>query len=75
VEEVKIPRCLYALRMKCTVLEKLLENKDSGEERRELLEKWGTDEWVKLHCAMCVKSLYAKSRFKAVNRYSVVNTL
>ena len=30
---------------------------------------------VKLYCAMCVKSLYARAKFKLVNRYSMVNTI
>lgn len=74
MEEDKIPRCLFSLHRKCVVLEKLLEQLPE-DKAKELLQKWGTDEWVKLYCAMCVKSLYAKAKFKAVNRYSVVNTL
>jgi len=37
---------------------------------------WGSPDFIKLYCAMCVKTLYA-SRFKArdVYKYSVVNTL
>ena len=75
MEETKIPRCLFSIHRKCVVLEKLLESLKDEKQKQELLQKWGTDEWVKLYCAMCVKSLYAKAKFKAVNRYSVVNTL
>ena len=74
MEETKIPRCLFSIHRRCVVLEKLLERL-SEDKAKELLQKWGTDEWVKLYCAMCVKSLYARAKFKAVNRYSVVNTL
>jgi len=68
-------KCLYGLRRECRVLEILLSKAQPEEEKKKLLEKWGSDEWVKIHCAMCVKSLYAKSRFKSVSKYSVVNTL
>jgi len=46
-----------------------------GDKAKEITSKWGTDEWIKIYCAMCVKSLYAKAKFKAVSKYSVVNTL
>jgi len=36
---------------------------------------WGSEDWVKVHCAMCVKALYAKAKWKSVKAYSVVNTL
>ena len=67
----RIPRCLYILRRECIVFKRLLDK----EEYEKLLEDWGSPDWVKLHCAMCVKAMYAKAKFKAVNRYSVVNTL
>jgi len=41
----------------------------------ELEEKWGSEDWIKLHCSMCVKVTYAKSKWKLVKGYSVVNTL
>ena len=74
MEETKIPRCLFSLHRKCVVLEKLLEQLPE-DKAKELLQKWGSDEWIKLYCAMCVKALYARAKFKAVQRYSVVNTL
>jgi len=68
-------KCLYGLRKECRVLEIMIEKASSEEEKKRLIEKWGTDEWVKIHCAMCVKSLYAKAKFRLVSKYSVVNTL
>jgi len=38
-------------------------------------EKWGKEDWVKLHCAMCIKAMYARAKWKSVKGYSVVNTL
>jgi len=71
--ECKIPRCLFPIRRECKVIERLYEQ--MGDKAKEITSKWGTDEWIKIYCAMCVKSLYAKAKFKAVSKYSVVNTL
>jgi len=60
--------CIYALHSYCITYKHL---SDNGIE----VSNWGSEEWVKLHCAMCVKSVYAKSKFKIVKSYSVVNTL
>jgi len=57
--------CLFNLHTYCIVLDKV--------ENPEL--PYGSVEFVKLYCAMCVKSAYAKAKHKLVNRYSVVNTL
>lgn len=68
-------KCLFSLHHKCTVLDKLLEKITDENKRKEIISKWGTEDWIKLNCAMCVKAMYAKAKFKAVSKYSVVNTL
>jgi len=65
--------CLYALHSYCIVFSNLL--KAGKYSREELEDKWGTEDWIKLHCSMCVKSMYARSKWKTVKGYSVVNTL
>lgn len=59
--------CLYGLHKYCIVEKHLRENGiDSN---------WGTEEWIKLHCSMCIKATYAKAKIRLVKGYSVVNTL
>jgi len=65
--------CLYALHNYCIVFNNLL--KSGKFKKEELGKKWGTEDWIKLHCAMCVKSMYARAKWKTVKGYSVVNTL
>jgi len=67
----KAIKCLFPLREECKVAKRLIEQAGDKVD----IGKWGTDEWVKIYCAMCVKALYAKAKFKAVSKYSVVNTL
>lgn len=60
--------CIYALHTYCIVEKHLREhNFDTS--------KWGSEEWIKLHCSMCVKAMYAKAKWKTVKSYTVVNTL
>jgi len=60
--------CLYGLHSYCVVERMLRDNKIETK-------NWGSEDWVKVHCAMCVKALYAKAKWKSVKAYSVVNTL
>lgn len=57
--------CIFNLRRYCRVIEYINDPKA----------RWGSADWVKVYCAMCVKATYARAKFKMVNRYSVVNTL
>ena len=61
-------KCLYGLRKKCIVWERI------PEDVKEKM-KFGSEDWIKLHCSMCVKTIYAKSKMRMVKGYSVVNTL
>ena len=54
--------CPFGLRRKCPF----------GFNSKKLLED---RELVRVYCAMCVKSLYAKAKLKCAKRYVVVNTL
>jgi len=63
--------CIYGLHSYCIVFHHLLKKFPKGE----LEQKWGTEDWIKLHCAMCVKAMYARSKWRTVKGYSVVNTL
>jgi len=65
--------CLYALHSYCIVFSNLL--KSGKFKKEELEEQWGKEDWIKLHCSMCVKSMYARAKWKTVKGYSVVNTL
>jgi len=58
--------CLFNLHSYCLVKERL---------GNKLELEFGSVEFVKLYCGLCVKSMYAKSKFKLINRFSVVNTL
>ena len=58
-------KCIFGLRRYCIVRERI-ESNDV---------EFGSESWVKLYCAMCVKVTYAKAKFKSVKSYSVVNTL
>lgn len=69
------PRCLYGLHKKCLVLKRLLEYIKDENEREKIKGSWGREEWVRLHCGMCVKSMYAKAKYEANKSYKVVNTL
>ena len=59
--------CLYTLHKYCVVYGNL---KRGGVEPQQ----WATAQWIKIHCAMCVKSMYARAKFKSI-RLTVVNTL
>jgi len=63
--------CIYGLHSYCIVFSNLMKNGFSKEE----LEKWGKEDWIKLHCAMCIKAMYARAKWKSIKGYSVVNTL
>jgi len=63
-----IKPCIYRLHSYCIVEKNLRENdKDTS--------NWGTVDWIKLHCSLCVKVVYARSKMKLVKGFSVVNTL
>jgi len=72
--DAKALRCIFSLRQRCDVVLKIIESIPT-EKVSEVISKWGTDDWIRLQCAMCVKAMYAKAKFKKINRYSVVNTL
>jgi len=60
--------CLYKLHTYCIVEKHLREN---GKD----VSNWATVDWIKLHCSMCIKAMYAKSKMRLVKGFSVVNTL
>jgi len=60
--------CIYALHKYCIVYTHLSESNVNSIE-------WGSTDWVKLHCGMCVKTTYAKAKLSLVRKFSVVNTL
>jgi len=69
-EEGKIGRrrCLFGLHRYCVVAERL--------ERSDVeIEGWGSADWIRIYCSMCIKSIYAKSKMKEHKKYIVVNTL
>lgn len=66
-EERKNYPCIYNLHTYC-IVEKNLRIQQQNMD-------WGSVEWIKLHCSLCVKAVYARSKAKLVNRFSVVNTL
>jgi len=57
-------RCLFDLHKYCIVLSRV-----------ETKHFYGTDEFIKLYCSMCVKSVYAKAKARISKRFVVVNTL
>jgi len=60
--------CIYGLHSYCIVEEYLKKNnKDTS--------NWGSEDWIKLNCSMCIKATYAKAKMRLVKGYSVVNTL
>jgi len=61
-------KCIYGLRKKCIVYERL--PKDIREKMR-----FGSEDWVMLHCSMCIKSTYAKAKMRKIKGCSTVNTL
>ena len=60
--------CIYGLHSYCIVERHLRESKIDTS-------NWGSEEWIKLHCSMCIKATYAKAKIRLVKGYSVVNTL
>jgi len=60
--------CLYGLHSYCIVERHLREQSIDTS-------NWGSEEWIKLHCSMCIKATYAKAKIRLVKGYSVVNTL
>ncbi|RLC36230.1 hypothetical protein DRH29_05005 [candidate division Kazan bacterium] len=60
--------CLYALHSYCIVFSNL---QKEGKE----VDNWGSEDWIKLHCSMCVKAVYARAKARMVKGFSVVNTL
>ena len=72
VIKMKSKPCLFNLHSYCIVYNKL--EKEDNPEIKDMLNKFGTREWVTLYCAYCIKSLYAKAKERS-SKYSVVNTL
>jgi hypothetical protein len=62
-------KCLFKLYRACNIINTLCQDQQSCDKAKD----FGSEKFVKLYCAMCIKSLYAK-RFKLI-KYSVVNTL
>jgi len=60
--------CIYGLHQYCIVHSNL------AKERKDV-SNWGSTDWIKLHCSLCIKATYAKSRLINVKGFSVVNTL
>jgi len=60
--------CIYGLHKYCIVYKHLKENNID-------VSNWGSTDWIRLHCAMCVKAVYAKAKKRLVSKYTVVNTL
>jgi len=60
--------CIYNLHAYCIVEKHLRESNTNSVE-------WGSVDWIKLHCGMCVKTTYAKAKLSLVRKFSVVNTL
>ena len=57
-------KCLFNLHNKCIVLAKI-----------EAKHMYGEDEFIRMYCSMCVKSMYARAKMRMSKRYIVVNTL
>jgi hypothetical protein len=57
-------RCLFNLHNKCIVLAKI-----------QTRHYYGEDEFIRMYCSMCVKSMYARAKMRISKRYVVVNTL
>lgn len=49
-------KCIFGLYEYCIVLNNL------GCERKE----WGTKEWVRIYCSMCIKTVYAKAKIEKI---------
>jgi hypothetical protein len=64
-------KCLFKLYRVCNIINVLCQ--DQHQQSCDKAKEFGSEKFVKLYCAMCIKSLYAK-RFKLI-KYSVVNTL
>lgn len=71
-----MPRCLFNLYDQCIVLRELVNHhKNNKALVRRLNAKWGSPEWVRIYCAMCMKSVYAKAHLNKSINIRVVNTL
>lgn len=57
-------KCLFNLHKYCIVLNKI-----------QTKYYYGEDEFIRMYCGMCVKTVYAKAKLRLSRRYSVVNTL
>ena len=65
--ERKSRPCLLKLHDYCHVYE-LVKGVDDVPE-------WGSREWVKTYCAMCIKAIYARAHLEKAESMKVVNTL
>lgn len=62
--------CLIGLYEKCRIYDNI---KDLI--KQEKAPEWGTPEWMKVYCAMCLKAVYAQAHLKRADEVKVVNTL
>ena len=63
-------KCLFRLYDTCSVWElvgKQIEDEEGV--------KWGSERFVKVYCAMCMKAAYAKAHLERAQSIKVVNTL
>lgn len=68
--EEKQPRpCLFKLHETCQVWQLI------GQQLEEQGITWGSPEFVKIYCAMCVKAIYARAHLERAQSMKVVNTL
>jgi len=60
--------CIFGLHSYCIVEKHLREHGIDTSQ-------WGTVDWIKLYCSMCIKAAYARTKVRSVKHYTVVNTL
>lgn len=61
--------CLFGLYPKCHVWEM------AGKTIQKAGIEWGSEKYVKVYCAMCIKAIYAKAHLEKAENIKVVNTL
>jgi hypothetical protein len=66
-------KCLFTLHRECRVVSIICSNDAFKDRCIDLTSKYATEVFIKVYCAMCVKSIYAKA--KKHIRMTVVNTL
>lgn len=63
------PKCIFRLHERCLVWEVV------GEKLREEGIEFGSKEFVKVYCGLCIKAVYAKAHLSRAENIKVVNTL